>query len=221
MKNLIKRLEIQATKDLAKFKRELKGETVESIFNVWYYKNLMTPAKKRKSWKLGELKAYLIERNTLQVNKRLAEQIERVNTISQAKDVEKITISVDWKKSRTWGNNPQAEIIVDYSDNTREVFNSSRVGGCGYDKESTAIAEALNQCNGLLKAFYTQKNRPCNIKRTNGDIFDYGIGGGVLPYFSGGVGVSCYYDNFKSIGFKFETVTHGKTFDVYQVTKKR
>lgn len=38
-------------------------------------------------------------------------------------------------------------------------------------------------------------------------------------YFEGGVGTSCYYSIAEFIGGKFENISSGKTFDVYQYTE--
>lgn len=37
---------------------------------------------------------------------------------------------------------------------------------------------------------------------------------------TGGVGTSCYYDIAEFIGGKFEKISSGKTFDVFQYTNK-
>ena len=221
MKNLVKRLEIETAKNITKFKQGLKGETVETILNTSYYKRLITPAKLRKAWKLGELKNYLIERRTAQELKRLQERTERATSINgSTRSIESITITVEWKKSQMWGSNPRATARVLYNNNTAQEFNSSSIGGCGYDKESTAIAEALNQCPELMYLMMKEKNRPCNVKRNNREIFGYGSGYGIFPQFEGGVGTSCYYDIFKKLKFKFKSIAGGKTFDVYQAIKK-
>jgi len=50
------------------------------------------------------------------------------------------------------------------------------------------------------------------------EIFGYGSGYRVLPYFEGGVGVSCYPEIFKKIGFNFRQTASGKHFDAFEVT---
>ena len=94
---------------------------------------------------------------------------------------------------------------------------SSRVGGCGYDKESTATSEALNQFNAILKLMYAKKND--NIDMNNHELFGYGSGYGILPSFEGGVGVSTMRNICESIGIKWNDVAHGKNYDVYSITK--
>jgi hypothetical protein len=223
--NLTKAVISKAKKDLAKFKRELKAETKESILNgdySHYYRRYMTATVKRdaKTMTKTVLINKIVSKYVRDHEKSLNKQLQRIETIAAAKDVESVTINLDWKKSRTWGNNAKAEIRVSYSDNTCEYFESSRTSGCGYDKESTAISEALNQCNGVLKLLYKQKNKLKNFKQSNSSTIGYGAGYGILPQLEGGVGVSCMYKICESIGMQFESISHGRTFDVYQIKKK-
>lgn len=223
MKNLIKVTEVQSKKELSKFKRELEEhKTIESIFDVWYYKNFLTPGALKKEWKsTRELKNYLILRQGKRHTRRLDEQLRSIEAVkSNTKTIESITISVEWKKSSMWGSNPTATATVNFTDHTRAHYSSRSVGGCGYDKESTAISEALNLCGPLLKEMYTIKNKPCNVRKGNSSVFGYGSGYGITPNFEGGVGVSCYYDIFKKLKMNFKGITSGKAFDVYQVTRK-
>ena len=219
MNNLIKRIEIQSRKEIAKFKRELKDEkTIEGILSKWHYKNLLTPTTLKKQWEsLKELKDYLIKRKLKSEQKELDKKKTKVsNILNSSKSVESITIGIEWKRSSTWGHNPTATATIDFDDYTRECFSSGSIGGCGYDKESTAIAKALNQCNELMKKMYSVKNKKCNTKKHNSEVFGYGSGYGILPPFEGGVGTSCYYAIFKKLKMKFQRVSGGKSFDVYE-----
>lgn len=162
-----------------------------------------------------EEKRTQIKKKTKEMEKRLSEDLLKIERVKQAGDVQLIVINVEWTKSRVWGMNPKAEIEVQ-TDKRVYHYQSSRVSGCGYDKESTAIAEALNKSYEVLKLLYSLKES--NTDKTNDKLYGYGISG-VLPYFDGGVGVSCYKKNFKSIGFDFKGVAHGKQYDVYQIIK--
>lgn len=223
MKNLINAKSKEVKKDFNKFKAQLKEcNTIEEILKSWYYRNLIPSSSKKRNWRSAtELKAYLIDRRTKADAKELQSFINRVETVNKSElKIESIDISVNWNKSKTWGYNAQAEISVNYSNFTRRIFTGSRTSGCGYDKESTAISDALNQSNALLKLMYTEKNRQSRVNKKNAEIFGYASGYGILPYFEGGTGVSCYNRIFESLGFKFESVTHGKNYDVYRVVRK-
>ena len=74
--------------------------------------------------------------------------LARLEFADKAGEVQEIEISVEWKKNRTWGSNPRAEVWVVFSDpkygTASSHARSSSIGGCGYDKESTAVSEAFD-----------------------------------------------------------------------------
>ena len=121
-----------------------------------------------------------------------------------------------------WGSNPSADCVYSYRDANGDLRSnrvlSGSIGGCGYDKQSEAVARCLNQINEILKLLYTIKND--NIGENNRDLFGYGSGYGITPSIEGGVGVSCYPYIFEKLGYEFKTIASGNTFDVYTITKK-
>jgi hypothetical protein len=132
------------------------------------------------------------------------------------KQVKSLTITVEWKKSQMWGNNPRATLAVTYANNAYERYESESIGGCGYDKESTAIGQVLNQVTALLREMYAVKNE---AKTNQRDCLGYGSGYGVLPYFEGGVGFSCHRDILEKLGFDYSHTSSGKRFDVYSFSR--
>lgn len=100
-------------------------------------------------------------------------------------------------------------------------FTEGTASGCGYDKESSAVAEAFNKNNSILKIIYNMKEKALkdNEDITNRDACGYGAGYGALPYFDGGVGMNCFVWILKTYGFKCEEV-HGKHFDSYSFKKE-
>lgn len=219
MKNLINQTTEQNAVNLNQWKENLNNATeIKQILDFWTFANLIPKTNKKDLSNINDLKAYLIARKEQATAKQLKKQIEFIESVfNTTKEIETISISVEWKKSKTWGNNPTATVNINFKDYTRAVY-IGKASGCGYDKESAAIAEALNQCNELKKLLYVVKNE--NAEAKNQDIFGYGAGYGNLPYFEGGVGVSCYNSIFDKIGFKFSKTAWGKTFDVYQIDKK-
>jgi hypothetical protein len=212
---LFRAIKAEKIKELNRFKAELKEETdVTAILDKWYYRSLITPAKKRATWNLKELKAYLIDREIKKINKQIADKLTHLETVSAAGTFESINITVEWKRSQTWGNNPNA--TAEFRGGKYDIFISGSIGGCGYDKESTAVAAALNQSNALLKALYIVREK--DTKTELRALYGYGSGYGILPRFEGGVGVSCYPEIFAKIGYNWKKVSSGKTFDVYNVT---
>ena len=219
MKKIIAAVKRDRKKQLKNFIAELNEvQSVEELRDNWRIKRYITPTYMKKDVSLTFLKAYVKNRAKNQYLSTLEEEVTKIEAINEAQPILSININVEWKTNRTWGANPKAEVRVNYKDNSCEYFHSGSISGCGYDKESTAIAEALNQSHSVLKMLYNAKNK--NIDKSNGDIFSYGIGGHETPRFSGGVGTNCYYRVFEKLGFKMEKVSSGKSFDVWTVRKK-
>lgn len=182
-------------------------------------------ARRWEQYKAGEItreKAVeLATKRTLKaVEKDTAAKLARLDRVAAAPDLSFISISVDWVRSRTWGNNPRAEVRTNTG-----VFTGT-ASGCGYDKESAAIADALNQCDSVLKALYTlkeeglraglsDKSKTAACGRSNGEICGYGAGYGAIPYFEGGVSSSCFWSILKKCGFSV-TCHHGKHSNFYR-----
>lgn len=222
MKNIIKKYMQNYRTEKSKFLQDLKKETeIKSILAIYYYKNLIPFSSEKKQWQSAkELKEYLIKRYELNQTKKLNTFLERLQTVQSSEDIKSINISINWNRSQTWGNNAAATIEARYKNGNFKRFEGGRTSGCGYDKESTAIASGLNQINGLLKKMYLIKNQVKNVDQANSVIFGYGAGYGLLPSFEGGVGVNCYPDIIKKLGGKWKSITHGKTFDVYTIEFK-
>lgn len=165
------------------------------------------------------------KRATKEIEKKTAAKLAKLDRVVKAPDLTSISISVDWVRSRTWGYNPTAKA---YTNNGTFI---GRASGCGYDKESAAIAEALNQCDSILKALYTYKenqlqagktdeSKTASCGRSNGSIIGYGSGYGAIPYFEGGVGASCFWAILKKCGFITRENHSGKHSDFYSVEKE-
>lgn len=95
-------------------------------------------------------------------------------------------IHIEWRKSRTWGNNPVIE------NHCGEKCCS--VSGCGYCKESTALADVLQFLGE------TEEERS-SIART------------------GGAGVSSVETALNKIGWSLKAIARPKTADVYQLSR--
>ena len=126
--------------------------------------------------------------------------------------VKKISITIEWKDSKMWGSNPHADVRIEHFNCTysHEKYTCS---GCGYDKESTVIADCFNDF---------LKYRLHELKKTRKKI-PYGIHlpGGYSPYFDGGIGTNCYYEIAKFLGGTFKRIASGKTFDCYEFIMKK
>lgn len=82
--------------------------------------------------------------------------LDRIERADNGGKITAIHISVDWKKSRTWGSNPTAEVWFHYDLGEKggdiAYAKSASIGGTGYDKRSTAVSDAFSKLNDDAKA---------------------------------------------------------------------
>ena len=167
---------------------------------------------------------YAKKREEKKLEKKLNEKLEKLEKVSNAPDLEIVSVYVDFIRSSTWGYNPK---VKTYSNNKCCTGSAS---GCGYDKESAAVAEAFNNDFSLLKVLYTLKEMGLKAGLSdksesactgvdNRNIVGYGAGYSVLPYFEGGVGVDCFWKILEKAGYKVKA-TYGRTENTYVITKE-
>ena len=147
-----------------------------------------------------------------QIKNRLKKEEEREQAERNQKPVKSVTISIEWRKSRTWGNNPHASARVEYIDGTWNSYDGYTASGCGYDKESTVIASALNDIL-RYKLWEIEDNAEMIASKPYGVRLSYDYN----PHFEGGVGTSCYYRIAEWLGGTMKHTASGKTFDVYTI----
>lgn len=165
-----------------------------------------------------------VKRGTREIMKWKETQISKLHTAAAAPDLGFLSVSVECARSRTWGANPTATA------RTSDGVFTGHASGCGYDKESAAVAEALNKSPAVLRVLYTAAEAALqsgkSYTRFNngnvcwGDVLGYGSGYAILPYFEGGVGVSCFWSILKGCGYVCQCTGSGKWFDSYTAEKK-
>lgn len=164
------------------------------------------------------------KRATKEIEKNTAAKLAQLDRVANAPDLTFISVSVEWVRSRAWGYNPHVEV------RTNTGTYTGMASGCGYDKESAAIAEAFNKCDSILKALYKLKEDGLRAGKTdasktagsgvdNRSICGYGSGYSVLPYFEGGVGASCFWSILKYCGYK-TSAHHTNHSDFYIIEKE-
>ena len=219
MEKLKNCVEKENTKQLKKAISDLKKTKKSDLTDLWYYREKLTNKQleklNNKELTTKETKEILQNKIIKEYQKRLEKDLKRIETIAQANDdITNINISINWVRSSTWGYNPHATITTNNA-----TITEGRASGCGYDKESAAIAEALNKNNDILKLLYVAKNKKMTLKNNNNrDLLGYGSGYGVLPYFEGGVGSSSLINIFKKLGYNVQEY-HSDKSDFYTITK--
>jgi hypothetical protein len=157
-----------------------------------------------------------------------AAELNRIESEKNQPDVNTLTITIEWSKSRTWGSNPHASAEMTFKNGVGGPWGTGffrtdknyTCSGCGYDKESTVIAQIFND---FMKSKLWEMPEDM-LKGGNGSNDKGGAPYGIhlyspdRPHFGGGIGTSCYYRIAEYIGGKFEHIASGKTFDVYKFT---
>lgn len=163
------------------------------------------------------------KRFSRQHEKDVSKKVRHIENVAAAPDLKYICVYVQYKKSSYWGYCPSVEV-----DTNNGLF-TGYASGCGYDKESAAVAEAFNKDLSILKALYTLKenglvaglsdySQSACTGVDNRNICGYGAGYSVLPYFEGGVGVNCFWAILKKCGFETKC-RYTKSANFYNVDK--
>ena len=204
---------INAGKECADFAAKLETATVGDVLASWYLKQYTTPATLAALQELpaGDtipetIKDRMQKKRAKEAERDAKKRFERVNEVEEVEAPAAVSVVVEWHKSRTWGMNPRARVAAE------RVATYGSASGCGYDKESAAIASAMNQNPETLKILYDHAEA--------GGVFPYGVDVWAgLPSFAGGCGVSCFYSIFEACGYTFRKVASGEMFDVYEITR--
>lgn len=214
--NLTKAINAHYDTAAEKFASDLLTVTAGYALDHAYYRDLMTPKAFDECKALDPaetlpetVRAKMTARFTRQNERNRAERLAKLTRAENAEPLENASISVEWKRSAMWGSNPTAVVIANYDANHAT---EGRASGCGYDKESAAIATAVNASPSIMRILYEHAE--------NGGSFPYSVytyAG--LPYFDGGCGVSCFRNVFAACGYRWEDGAHRKTFDVYTLTR--
>lgn len=201
--------------------------TLSELKSKWYIKEYITPAIAKKDLTVDELKSEIVKTYEKRQAKKFESELKRIESEMSQPEVQEMTISIEWKKSATWGSNPRAEVQVTFKDKNAGEWKTGyyhkdgyTCSGCGYDKESTVIAQIFNEfMKGKVWKLTPEQRKGGNGSNDNGSA-PYGIHvyNDLHPHFGGGIGTSCYYRIAEYLGGKFEHVASGKTFDVYKYT---
>lgn len=197
--------------DIRRFTANIKKLPADEITRL-YYEDL-TPKTAEALTEAGEgmpddkTLEKIIKKHTRRAKKATAERLQKLAEVEAAELPQVINISVEWYRSSVWGYNPSATVAADY----RRTYGTA--SGCGYDKESAAVAKALNANPEALKVIYKYVNE--------GGALPYGarVWAG-LPSFAGGVGVDCYCSIFEACGYEWRQVGSGKLFNFYTIERR-
>ena len=195
---------------IAENNRQIEARYIEQIERINTPEKLADYLRRANKTYKSDPEKHVIKLFRKQADKEKETTRQEIIAIEQAPDFSgDFIITVEWTKSRMWGNNPRAS--------TNTGFEGSSNGGCGYDKSSTATAQALNSNKSILKLMYAKKNK--NLNKSNHELLGYGSGYSLLPLFEGGVGISSHIRILEGVGLSMKTIADTKSVDVYSITK--
>ena len=169
---------------------------------------------------------FAIRRMNKEIEKEIEKKLMHLEAVANAPEVDYIAVNVEYKRSSVWGYNPAVKVIT----NSESGFFTGYASGCGYDKESAAVAEAFNKSLGIMKVLYTIKEKALEAGESdesntactghdNRNCIGYGAGYSVIPYFEGGVGVNCFWSILKALGYETQC-NYGKRETLYRLYRK-
>lgn len=137
----------------------------------------------------------------------------KLERASECETLKEIEISITWKRSAMWGYNPTAEVRV--RDGKNYSFLIGFASGCGYDKESASVSNAL-QDSAIFNRFIFENYR----KQGKDKIypFSYGKNESLPSFYFGGCGLGCLRNWAEKMGYKWHE-QHTKTSDFYLIEK--
>ena len=212
--NIRKAIADHEAEALNKFSREIENKTAADILASWYLKKYTTP-KTLEAIKntppeekpAADILARMKAKKAKEEAKNTAKRLEALALAESCKMPESINVSVEFTSSRTWGSIPHATVTAEQ----RRTFGTA--SGCGYDKESAAIASAMNENQEVMRILYDHAE--------SGDGFPYSVHTYAgMPYFNGGCGISCFRSVFEACGYEWRQVGNGKNFSAYTITRK-
>ena len=204
------------SKNNEEVKRQLENIENENMNTLNFYTtNLRQEQFKEGKISMDKFKACAKTKMLKETKKQLDKELKELEKIeNNHKLFDTLYIQIQSKKT-SLGYQFKATL----SDNIEKI-EGKYTGGWGYDKLSSAISEVLNEYLPLKELLYNYKEKYLFenklIQANNHEIFGYGSGYGILPYFEGGVGVSSYYKIFNTIGLEFKQVDDS----LYIITKK-
>jgi hypothetical protein len=152
-------------------------------------------------------KEYKIERYIKDFEKKAIAYFTQIKNLIKTTTLPNIIrIDVNWYIKSAYGWQASCEAWTG-----GEYLKGNKTGGGGYDKESTAIANALNNSLSLRVALWQELKGEKHYGFGN-------YGNKRIPSFHGGVGTNCFLNMFEVLGYKVQSIST-KYSNVYILEK--
>lgn len=216
IKKALAQIRAEEIKEIKNKIKKIDLNTAEKNWNCtkWnggtiYTQSTLTEKQKTKS--NTEQKRILEKKELNILENKYKKDIEKIENLEKVDYLPKrLEIEIDWHNSRTWGACPSAKLWANYCG----YYESRTIGGCGYDKRSTAAAEVLGQCKELKAAAFAllECQKMELIKKVlkkytdTRALFGYGLHfGRSSVYFGSGCGMGSILQELEHLGYKVIT----------------
>lgn len=197
MKNLIKALEQASADHVAALMKRYDADPTGNDGRLISGR----PAGKPYAGTPAQQRAKVLKKIEAEASRRLARELDKIAGVLEFSNnnggpalPRPVVVQIHWTRNRTWGATAKAS---DNYGHTGEV-----ASGCGYDKQSTALASVLNMHPLIMRRLYAAADKLAGKQENYRKEIGYGAGYSVLPYFEGGVGVSSHVQILERLGYK-------------------
>lgn len=220
--------DIKAIKSATAFEAgRTSTKTINKSGEGFYIRETITERQAKKT--NAEIKNILINKVLKTQTKKQEETNKAFEEIAAAQIPVTVEMVINWTGGSVYGWQASAEV---WTDSLPFWVKGSKTGGWGYDKASTAAANALNQLNGLKKLFLINlsKQKAQDIKqiikgkKDPRGIFGYGLHFWRLPYIDGGIGIESTQSIMTKAGYITKAARHSDTgawFYLWELAPKK
>lgn len=202
--NLRKAIKEYEAGSVRKFAENLKKMTVADVLCSWSMREYLTPKAFEALKALDGVETLpagiadkIIKKRARKAAKLTAERLGKLAEVESVQAPAVVSVSVEWVPSKVWGYNPHATVTAD------RCRTYGRASGCGYDKESAAIASAFNANPEIMRILYEYAER--------GEAFPYSV-----HIFAG---LPSFDRVFDACGYEWRQTGSGKRFNCYLLTR--
>lgn len=150
------------------------------------------------------------------IDKKEAAKLAELERIATAPDFVEVSIITEWVRSRTWGHNPHSSARVRTSEGGN--IYTGRASGCGYDKYSAAVTEALTQSDSIKKAIIENLGKLKKAGRFPHSCYVW-TNYGIPTLATSGSGISSLINVFRDMGYKIQDNRESNLTDFLSIWK--
>lgn len=131
-----------------------------------------------------------------------------------------VMVLLKWTQSRIYGLAPTSFLCIP-DGSFGKWKRCVRASGCGYDRTSTAVAGALNECDALVQELGLEyARRGGSVKGSTRELLGYDCGDDARQFFVGGQGMGALRKCMEAIGYEWCEVQDISNVSLYVATRK-